>query len=363
MKKFLTCLLVGFVCLVTLSAQTHEKKIYNDGVIDYVPAGAKIRLIPIDTELDIEKILYRLDSGPETEFTDLIPLVEEGRHVITYYSVDVLGNNHKDKVYSVILDVTPAEVTYSVDGPLYTDENGAVYFNKDTKFYLTAEDALSGVDTVYAALDGEEFAPVGEQGLAYVMAEEALDGEFTMLAYAVDNVGNVSPVASKTYYRDTKGPEVTIAPAETLLDKEGVLYTNKNNTFSISASDEYTGVSGLFVSVDGSPWTAYETPVRVDTVGDHSIKAYAVDGLGNASEPVEMIVRLAVAVPDSGLEIVFEDGETVSVPSAESTSVPEDTQASAASTSVQAGATSEMPYTVPVTDTATVPADSVNLRK
>ena len=84
MKKFLTCLLVGFVCLVTLSAQTHEKKIYNDGVIDYVPAGAKIRLIPIDTELDIEKILYRLDSGPETEFTDLIPLVEEGRHVLAH---------------------------------------------------------------------------------------------------------------------------------------------------------------------------------------------------------------------------------------------------------------------------------------
>ena len=73
------------------------------------------------------------------------------------------------------------------------------------------------------------------------------------------------------------------------------------------------------------------------------------------------VKRLGKEFP--GLEIVFEDGETVSVPSAESTSVPEDTQASAASTSVQAGATSEMPYTVPVTDTATVPADSVNLRK
>ncbi len=46
MKKIWTSALVISVCVCALFAQQHEKKIWNDGRIDYVPAGAKITLQP-----------------------------------------------------------------------------------------------------------------------------------------------------------------------------------------------------------------------------------------------------------------------------------------------------------------------------
>lgn len=339
MKKLFACLFVFCAVFTFVSAQTHEKKIYNDGQLDYVPTGAKIKLIPVDTEIDIDRIMYRLDSSEEAEYTDLIPLTEEGRHIISYYAIDKLGNTHKDKVYTVILDKTAAVVTYAVEGPLYTDENGVIYFNKDTKFYLTADDALSGVAGVYAAIEGEEFAAVASDGQAYVLDEAAVDGEYVMNAYAVDNVGNVSEISSLKYFKDTVGPVVAIASADELLEKEGNMYTNRKNTFSVSATDDYTGVKTVFVSVDDAPWVQYEEPVNVATPGDHVIKAYAIDGLGNAGEVAELKVKLAVSAPDSTLEVVFgEEDEVVS-------------------------SNSDNDYAVEVTDTADVPADSSEFRK
>ena len=338
MKKLLASLFVLCAVFTFVSAQTHEKKIYNDGQLDYVPTGAKIKLIPVDTEIEIEKIMYRLDSSEEAEYTDLIPLTVEGRHIISYYAIDKLGNTHKDKVYTVILDKTAAVVTYAIEGPLFTDENGVVYFNKDTKFYLTADDALSGVAGVYAAIEGAEFAAVAADGQAYILDEAAVDGEYVMNAYAVDNVGNVSEVASIKYFKDTVGPAVTISSADELLEKEGNMYTNKKNTFSVSATDDHTGVKTIFVSVDDAPWVQYEDAVNVATPGDHVIKAYAIDGLGNAGEVASLNVKLAVSAPDSTLEVVFGEEEVVE-------------------------AKDDNAYAVEVTDTADVPPEYSESRK
>jgi len=298
-KSYSIFLVVIFLCCIARFSMAQEKRIYNDGVIDYVPITASFMLSADDTESTLKEIQYSVDGSPIKIYTEPITFDSEGRHVIVYWAVDMTGNISPEKIYSVVVDGTPPEGLVSVKGPSMIREN-MVYITEDTSILLWAEDNLSGVDNIYVQLDDGGYLPYTEP---VFITEE---GIHRAAAYAVDNVGNRSDTYTIEGYVDNTPPEVKITTAEEFVMVDGKNFTNRNNVYTVEFSDNISGTKEVLVSMDGSEFVTYAGSFRVQIPGYHTLKAKAIDNLGNESLPVEIDFFVDVIPPASRLGTAVE---------------------------------------------------------
>jgi hypothetical protein len=287
---FLVCGLSGGVH--TLYAQ--QKRIYNDGVIDYVPLSASFILSAEDMESTLDVIQYSVDGGSVEIYTDPISFATEGRHFIAWRAIDKTGNISDERIKPVIVDGSPPEGIASVDGPAYLSDN-KLYLTTSTAIILWAEDDLSGVNSIYVKFDDGDFFPYLQP---MVVPEE---GFHTAEAYAVDNVGNSTPVYVVQGYVDSTGPTVQINTKKKFVVVAQKNYTSKDNEYTIVASDEIAGTRDIFVSLDGSEFVSYSGPFKVQIPGLHKLMVKAVDKLGNESPTVQTSFLVDVVPPKTTL--------------------------------------------------------------
>ena len=290
---FLILLLVAGI----LGAQ--QRRVYNDGEIDYVPDGVKIRLFAEDMESSLDYIQYTVNKGDLKRYNGPITLSEEGRYVIAYRAFDRLGNIAKEKIYSCIVDATPPYFSGSASGPAFM-EDGVAYLTSDTVLALWAEDELSGVSALYVDIDGGGFTEY--TGPSTVPGE----GRHSARAYAVDNVGNRTRTYSGTAYVDDTPPEVEIIPEDDFVVLQGDNFSRPTNSYSVEAFDNIAGVREITVSIDGSDEFVYSEPFAVQGTGWHTITAKATDYLGNTSGPVDLRFYVDTKTPSTELEITAE---------------------------------------------------------
>jgi hypothetical protein len=295
MKKGLICivLITVFMCVVQL-IYAQEKRIYNDGVIDYVPLSASFVLNAEDSESTLKEIQYSIDGSPVAIYENPISFTEEGRHFIAYRAIDKTGNISSEKIYSVIVDGTPPEGLASIEGTVHMEDE-YVYLTDKSAIVLWATDNLSGVDQIYVKLDDMDYVPYMEP----VMIQE--EGFHTAQTFAVDNVGNVTPTFVVQGYVDNTPPEVSIDPKEDFVVVSDRLYTNKNNEFRVNVHDSASGVQLILVSFDGSEFVTYNENFKVQIPGFHTVRAKAIDNVGNESFPVEIGFFVDVVPPDTKL--------------------------------------------------------------
>jgi len=295
MKKcFFSLILLLFLAGSGYMLCAQEKRVYNDGIIDYAPLSASFVLSADDYESTLRDIYYSVDGSEPEVYERPIIFSTEGRHVIVYWAIDMAGNISREKIYSVVSDGTPPEGMATIEGPVFM-VNDSVYITKESSIYVWAEDDLSGVQSIYVKLDGGSYTaytgPV-------VITEE---GSHIAQTYAVDNVGNATSEFSVQGYVDNSPPSISITPQEDFILVGGNNYTHRNNEYSVSARDEFSGVQQILVSLDGSEYITYTTPFKVQIKGFHTVRAKGVDNLGNTSEPVELSFFVDVVPPESKL--------------------------------------------------------------
>jgi hypothetical protein len=295
-KVFVSLLVLLFVLAGIPALLGQDKRIYNDGEIDYVPLEATFALTAEDSESSVKEIRYSINGEGIDVYSDPITLSEEGRQLIVYWSIDNSGNVSSEQTYSVIVDGTPPDGFVSVHGPAITDEDG-LYIAGQSRIVVWAEDELSGVDAVYVSLDDGSFTPYTEP----VTIDE--EGYHEASAYAIDNVGNATDVFTVSGYVDSTAPTVSITARDRLVSVDGENYTNRDNVYTVSASDEISGIGEILVSLDGSDYAVYSAPFRVQIPGRHSISAKGVDRLGNESVPVELLFYVDVTPPSTSLGV------------------------------------------------------------
>lgn len=290
-------------CLILLLVSgflgAQQKRVYNDGEIDYVPDSVKIRLYAEDMESSLDYIEYTVNKGDLRTYRGPISFSDEGRYVVAYRAFDRLGNISKEKIYSCIVDATPPYFSGSASGSAFM-EDGIAYLTSDTVLALWAEDELSGVSAVYVNLDGQGFSEY--TGPSTVSGE----GKHTARAYAVDNVGNRTKTYSGTAYIDDTPPEVEIVPEDDFVVLQGDNFTLPTNSYSVEAFDNIAGVRDITVSIDGSDEFIYSEPFAVQGSGWHTIRASASDYLGNTSSPVNLRFYVDTKSPSTDLEITPE---------------------------------------------------------
>jgi len=299
MRKCIFTVILLLFLLSGLTGGVHllyaqQKRIYNDGVIDYVPLSASFVLSADDQESTLDVIQYSVDGNPVTIYSDPISFDTEGRHFIAWRAIDKTGNISEERIKPVIVDGTPPEGIASVDGASFISGDN-IYITTNSAVVLWAEDDLSGVDNIYVKLDDGKFFPYRKP---LVVTKEGLH---TAEAYSVDNVGNSTPVYIVQGYVDSTAPNVRIMTKKKFITVGREKYTSRDNEYTVSASDAIAGVGEILVSLDGSEFVNYSGPFKIQIPGKHTLGAKAVDNLGNVSAVASVKFFVDVVPPETSL--------------------------------------------------------------
>ncbi len=218
----------------------------------------------------VVKTQYSLDANNWIAYTTPITINTEGINNIYYRSADLADNLEANNQQTIKLDKTPPVIT----GAPTTEANKNSWWNTDVTIHFTAQDELSGIDTLTPD------TIISSEG-----ANQSLTGT------AVDKAGNTASFTVDKINIDKTKPQITItSPAE---NQEYIL--NQKATAAWTTSDSLSGIESAQGTVpDG-------TDINTATVGENSFTVEAIDLAGNQETQDRKILRtLQLHQPGSG---------------------------------------------------------------
>ncbi len=221
---------------------------------------------------------YRIDGGPLVTTSTVGPVwvtvTGDGLHTVTFYSVDVVGNQETPKTTTLRIDTTP---------PVTSTDNTGTYVGQAV-IHLSATDVNgSGVKATYwrNTADGyvQTFNPV-----LLGPASDGTTGTWDIQYWSTDVAGNVESV--KTMHVVVIPGADTNAPMS--YDDVRPYYTVDPAFIDLYSWDVQSGVATMSYVLDGVPGQQagtksppYGYQVQVSGEGSHTIDYWATDKAGN----------------------------------------------------------------------------------
>lgn len=180
---------------------------YKRDNVQYVNSRTTYTIAAEDNSSGVRKIEYFVDDGAKQVYTEGNPIKLEtpGAHIISYFATDNSGNVTPEYGKMLVnVDVSRPTIKIVESSPLVV-VGGKNYTKRDTTFAVKAFDNESGISQIMVKVDGaSDFSPYAEP------IEFTTQGEHTIEAKALDNVGNESEVVSITVLTDINPPTTTI---------------------------------------------------------------------------------------------------------------------------------------------------------
>lgn len=122
------------------------------------------------------------------------------------------------------------------------------------------------------------------------------EGTYQIFITAVDAAGGGTVVQRNVIYdiTDSLPPATTLSLGAPHYTSNGELYVTSGTSFTLSATDDYSGVAKTEYSIDGGEWTTY-APFSISEEGSHTVEYRSVDSFGN----VEAVQKLTVIVDNT----------------------------------------------------------------
>ena len=299
---------------------------YLNGEKHFVNSDVFFKLNSSDKETGLDFVEFSLDGSDFMTYNNPFHLLEDGRHEISYRGFDNSRNLEVAKTFAVIVDNTAPQTTLNTTEPLYY-KGLAAYCSANTKWYIAASDDLAGagVAGAYIGTELKSLALCGEgketEEAYYSLTEE---GPTKVYFTAVDNVGNLAPIALVSVIVDTTAPTVfiensdrlinkdnayTIFPSSNVVDEEGRIIVSTKETVAFGAKDELSGVDAIYVKINDEDYVKYIDPIQFTADTVYNIDVKAIDNVGNVSEPVSYKFYVDKITPVSDLQIVDKDGK------------------------------------------------------
>jgi len=209
----------------------------------------------------VVKTEYSLDNTNWTDYTTPLTINSEGITNINYRSADLADNIEASNQLTIKIDKTPPTITGAPT--IAPNQNG--WWNTDVTIHYTAQDELSGIDTVTPD------TIISTEG-----ANQTLTGT------AVDQAGNTASYTVDKINLDKTKPQINItSPGE---NQEYILNQKVNAAWT--TSDNLSGVETAQGTVaDGNEF-------NTATVGENSFTVEATDLAGNQeSKTIKYYVR------------------------------------------------------------------------
>ena len=285
-----------------------EKHLKNKAV--YFGKGLKISLSSSDEVSGVETTYLSVNQSAYQDYAKSQGTFdEEKEYLVSYYSVDHVGNDETPKTEKFKTDYTAPVTTIKILG----ESKGKVLSSK-ASISLTSIDTLSGVKHImYSINEGADKAYTAPIPLSVLK-----DGVSKINYYAIDNVGNKEEkkvISTSTdallgngnesstfsFYIDKEAPTMSF---EIVGDqyKGKNFYMSERSRFNIVATDEKSGVAQITYGVN-SP-TLKETfsePFGLKTEGLNTIAFASADNVGNIALSQTHKVYLDKSLPHSKL--------------------------------------------------------------
>jgi hypothetical protein len=253
----------------------------NDGDYWNVTSATTFNLTIIDTFSGIEKTYYKIDNSLLTLYNNDFNLsqVEDGFHLVYFYSMDNLGNIETTKYVKIFVDNTPPSSQITINGVKYGDN--PVYVTSKTKFIIENNDDGVGVSYSWFKInDGNT--------QIYSNPITLSDGTNILEWGCVDYLGNSEESKNIEVYVDNTPPSTEININNPKFGDEPIYITTLTR-FSITNNNDEGGVglSKIQYKFSDSPEQEYKGSFTVPK-GTTNISWRSVDLLGN-NESIKII--------------------------------------------------------------------------
>lgn len=279
-----------------LTTQAVNKDIVVIGEKYYADTSYLFQWVASDNKSGVKETIVKF-NGSVLEDNQL-QIVEDGDHVIEYYSIDKLGHIEETNTFYVttpIPDRTAPTTTITHTYEPYTKDT-EYYFRSDVVIGLNAQDLMGGVDS-YASGVNETYYKINSETVFRIYNEPITfnTGIHTLKFYSIDNVGNIEELKTQGIIIDDNSPDSSISfPTSDSIQLNDAVYINNHDTIEINAIDDYSGVQYIYYRINGNEqWQIYNDVFSLD-IGTYTIEYYSKDNLGNQ----ETVNQIDIEVKD-----------------------------------------------------------------
>ncbi|PIB37147.1 hypothetical protein BFP72_17905 [Reichenbachiella sp. 5M10] len=273
-----------FNIVVDASSPKSEYTVHNDRSGMVFSPRTYLKIKSIDVASGIQKIVYKIDDGPEKIFTNQINLsgLSDGDHNIKYYAYDNVQNKEEEQSIDFYLDSTVPEVEASIVGDQYQNR-GRVFISTRTKVKLVAEDNKAGVKNIKYSINGAEAENYYEP-----FALNKSQGNHVVTYYATDKVNNTfegkleeANLSRSSLDIDMVAPEITFAYEGKHHMSRDTAFVTSESAITLSATDDDSGLKDLGYKINGGTGQAYDGPIKIEEEGFYTIDFYGTDQVNN----------------------------------------------------------------------------------
>jgi predicted transcriptional regulator len=248
----------------------------------YVTSVTSLSLSVLDRNgTGIKFSRYRIDNAPWVDYLGPFSLLDEGEHLLEWYSEDNTDTREEARSLRLLVDDTPPSTTLAIGEPKFVAVD--TFVNSSTALALAPADAGAipvGVALTEYRLDGGAWIPYAAP---FTLAGP--DGARTLEYRATDHLGNAA-TGTRRVVLDNTPPSTTHAPDRGPFDTA--------TRFTLSVSDGGSGVDRVEYHVDGGSWIPYEVGFSLPE-GDHVVVYSAWDRLNNKA--VERTFSVTIVTP------------------------------------------------------------------
>jgi hypothetical protein len=205
--------------------------------------------------------------------------LNEGDNDFAFWALSSWGDTSTMGTLSAKVDSISPSVGLDISGS--NGSNG--WFTSPAAISAFGADSGSGLADASLSVDGGIWQP----------STTLNEGVYNILVRATDYAGNVS-TSSTTISVDTTTPSINVSINGTL---GGNGWYKTTAQVSASASDATSGVGTLEVSMDGSPYQRYTSPVSFSD-GQYAIQFKATDNAGNVTESTTQHFSVDTLAPE-----------------------------------------------------------------
>ncbi len=221
-----------------------------------------------------DKAYVSINGQEFVPYSAPLHLNKPGYNVIKYFGVDHVGNQSDTLMKRLYLDMTPPQVRIK---PIHSYSDSI--FGPNTLVKLIGNDTVAGVKQLYYAIDSNLYLPYY---WPLPISKYVRNGHHLLYYYAVDRVGNQSPVYAQEFYIDKQPPDITFRILGDYYKTQNIYYISSNTRIALIGKDN-TKIGKMFYTVRGRQFT-YDGVIDLSQYSGYTRVYYqAVDIAGNKS--------------------------------------------------------------------------------
>jgi len=245
---------------------------------------AEVYLRGTDSASGVANIYYTIDGGSvQTTTNGIINISTGGVHVVNYWSVDNAGNTEAQKSVTVRVDSAAPTTQITTGG---TGANG--WYRGPVQVALTPTDPESGINVTLYRLDG------GQTQVYSGPFTVSGEGQHEVLYYSVDKLSHYEAQQSATIRIDSILPAASNSVSGTI---GGNGYYKGPVQFTITASDNMSGVGNIYYRINGGGTQTYGSPFTISSDGNYTVDYWSVDMAGNVSGVTTVPLKIDATAP------------------------------------------------------------------